>query len=1304
MQNEGDTFIVRQFLRNRWVKAGAFRHVFLLGKNIWLLYMITMFTISAIASLFLAYSAQAISIGAGHSQGATITKDYFIYTVVNDVGGGQRADVFRCNRNGLDINESSCKKIASGIPGHANVIEHKWGSNYFSVEVSSESNRCYCYTLDGNKVDSSFCGKLNHWGWSSDAGGLTHQGRAEFGDYRLKAFGQTSDMHSRIVVKKKKGDGYEAIKVIDLNEKPVAGVEIEDVAVDGNTGEIYYTMSGDYNGPNTPGVTLHKVSDYTLPIMSSSENSANQLSDQFASIFAQNNLNGWNPFECESKKGSSGLCGDTAREIYWSALSQYFDDPIKIAGIVGNLANEGGMNPVAWEGSITNSDGSLTYDWDYIYGGGLDGAKGVGAFGITSGLSVYLHAVAEKAPELLHYFQNGPEYNFNYIHPGSGVDESHPSYGDVLLEKIGADEFGKLVEFEIRYAIEDFNPSRTQGYMEASFSSPSDASFWWMDKWEIPAYRNSDDRARDAEKAYDEFNGKTCTPKSSEKTNEESDTTNTEASDGDGSKPNPTTKLITSADITLIGDVVSVRSAKQLRETFPNSFLNMVKGRSYTSGSGKCSDGGGMKALSKILSNSGTLYTQNGTSDNCIRQEIDGQSMKDNVVLQLGINTSGATMSNIVSIIKSLGEKRKVFLVTPYASDSKAHEAATEKVARTYHNLVRKYNNVYLINWAENVKTDPEKYLEEDGYSPTKLGSELLAKLLRSAIENSNIDYTATSPTSNSTPSSDSSLPSNSGPNTFTPGSSSGTITGSDITWIGDSYSVQADNNGLISGSELFDGVDIGPSPNNVPTSYIQGSKFVSKGDASNPSCLSILEDVINSGKLRPILVFACGTNGGWSESDILKFQSLLEGRDTQAIVVTSKIPSNDYADSNARLKEMADNNNNIFMADWTTVYDESYFSGDRERIHPVTDPGYEKWIGVIADALNSVSGCTTFEGDYPQYYQQTGYTCGPTSMAMLATVASGQDVSEADVINVIGSDTAYVNTVGSGMVSLDQKVGEKYGFTVEKVDVNGLDFKGIAAKMKEYLDKGYMIHMSGCGNIISSTGGCHYTGMFKINGDDVLLADSSSLSNREVNLVDYISSGYHGDAFSAIKKEANTSNKCKSDACGNEIDTNYNGDGLTDEQAQKLADNYNNNAENWDTMAGRGLFCEGSCASKYSNCSLMSAFFVEMFTSVGTGVGWTGMYGGNVTNVLSGMDFEVGSEPKAFSIFSCGATNWGHTGVVVRVDGDELTTVEAGYPNQIGQVVHSIGYSSWCSSSNLTYAYLNDKMDFKRLMEFIGK
>ena len=56
-----------------------------------------------------------------------------------------------------------------------------------------------------------------------------------------------------------------------------------------------------------------------------------QLDEETLDFYAQNNIFYYDPTCIVS--GNSTLCGDTAVEKYWSAISKYIDDPIKIAGI-----------------------------------------------------------------------------------------------------------------------------------------------------------------------------------------------------------------------------------------------------------------------------------------------------------------------------------------------------------------------------------------------------------------------------------------------------------------------------------------------------------------------------------------------------------------------------------------------------------------------------------------------------------------------------------------------------------------------------------------------------------------------------------------------------------------------------------------------------------------------------------------------------------------------------------------------------------------------------------------------------------
>ena len=220
----------------------------------------------------------------------------------------------------------------------------------------------------------------------------------------------------------------------------------------------------------------------------------------------------------------------------------------------------------------------------------------------------------------------------------------------------------------------------------------------------------------------------------------------------------------------------------------------------------------------------------------------------------------------------------------------------------------------------------------------------------------SNTSFENSDDTEDETPKEDDSSSTPSDPNTST--------SGSGITWIGDSYSVAAKSKGLLPSD-----ADVGSGTVDTASSYIQVSKFVSSDSSDNPSCLKILKKVIEAGSLRPNLVFACGTNGGWSDNDISTFKKLLKDQNVKVVVVNSKTPKDDYADSNKRLKKLADENSNIALADWASVYKEEYFESDPGKIHPYTDPGFQKWIEVINDAMSGNS-CTTYEGDYPSYPQ----------------------------------------------------------------------------------------------------------------------------------------------------------------------------------------------------------------------------------------------------------------------------------------------------------------------------------------------
>lgn len=323
---------------------------------------------------------------------------------------------------------------------------------------------------------------------------------------------------------------------------------------------------------------------------------------------------------------------------------------------------------------------------------------------------------------------------------------------------------------------------------------------------------------------------------------------------------------------------------------------------------------------------------------------------------------------------------------------------------------------------------------------------------------------------------------------------------------------------------------------------------------------------------------------------------------------------------------------------------------------------------------------CTPTTQDYPEYRQQTDHTCGPTSMAMLATVAAGKEISESDVIGIVGSDRAYADTVGSGMVTLDKKVGDKYDFTVEQVSVNEGSKQDVIDKMRDYLKKGYMIHFSGCGSTppISDHGSCHYLGIFNIDKDDnVFVADSSGRGNKTYKLSDVINAGYHGDSFSAIQGSGTSCSDSGSSSNNDRCPTGSSSSGNSSSAAggscstkilQSVDDILDLAKKNGYDYAAKGHDADGS---SYFDSILKNNAKVEvdctgfaslvMYATFGVKeTFWTGSIAGNSNYVeVPKSDIQPGD------IFNYNSGCTAHGGIVVEVkDGTVTKIAQTGRPS----------------------------------------
>lgn len=603
-------------------------------------------------------------------------------------------------------------------------------------------------------------------------------------------------------------------------------------------------------------------------------------------------------------------------------------------------------------------------------------------------------------------------------------------------------------------------------------------------------------------------------------------------------------------------------------------------------------------------------------------------------------------------------------------------------------------------------------------------------------------NYAGMDYTSSSTPSTGASTPA-SAP-TSTPAESSGGAAssedGSNVTIIGDSMT-QYD-------LEFYDGFIKQKLPNS--DIHYQNGKSFKEASGSNPGGLTILKELADQGKLRKILVFALGSNNGpdsvkVTQSDIDKLLDYAKSCDKIILLTNYKSSDEHLFDNNNELfKKAADSNDKVILVDWkgeaskdsTKYLAQNECNGSNNFcIHPSKE-GSKLWADLIYNAIANADNCTTFEGEYPDYNQAAepwgsgdyGCTddagnwepfswcsCGPSSMAMLATVAAGQDIFPNDVADLTKGTKYYWDTTGPGMVNLDKIVGEKYGFEVVEVSASEADKSDVINKMRQYLNDGYMLHFSG-------QGGCpypsaHYVGIFSIDSsDNVKLANSAfqDQCSKEMSLSDVVNNGYHGGAFSAIKGTGSNKTCTSKDGdpiCDGGSGSGGGGDsgggtistgGLTEAQAEKLSQYYNDGG---GTSAGN--------LTDRMNCFAFSMWWITNFTDViPEGQNPTAEAGVQTGDQLAGWIGETYNlpmgdynEPRPYAIFSTtagGVMNGEiHTGVVTAVHDDgTIDFVDAWYPPP-GKMASV--YTNITPIPPTTYVYLDGHVDMDKLKSVVG-
>ena len=583
---------------------------------------------------------------------------------------------------------------------------------------------------------------------------------------------------------------------------------------------------------------------------------------------------------------------------------------------------------------------------------------------------------------------------------------------------------------------------------------------------------------------------------------------------------------------------------------------------------------------------------------------------------------------------------------------------------------------------------------------------------------------------------------------------------GDKVTWIGDSYSVGAEWQQKLISNKL-PGVDLGGYDNTADPpadSYIKGSKTAFYNLADNPSGISILEDTAGVGKLRPYLIFALGTNtdtenpskaAGFMQ-DAVNEVLRIAGSDTTIIFVTSYTLQYDYAAPNQVLKTAADNNSNVYLADWAAIADDSWYASDPSGVHPFS--AYDKWVDLIYDTIPGSTSKGTgqlintsslpqetidfldnanvkemAENNMERYKYAADNTGLPwQAIAALhfmeggmrsdASISNGQEFGSSDYTNIDGL-TIYSDP---NMDTLEH--AKDFINTVK--NVYGIDLaadQSIDAFGKAFLayNRGYMYKATGntwdeSPYVAAGLDASHPISM------QFIYADSYYNGQQLNNLAGTYTSRPGALAVMAYlgSDELNRSSACVS--VGSEISDG----GLTVEQAKLLAMNYGDNKNNYPSSV---MTLWHSCGDAYgndwggSNCVSFSEFFVNAFTDYKFPIANGNAVVPNFS--LLNPSVQTGTEPRPFSVFSISSGTYGHTGVLVGIHDGKYILVQASCPRGQrgirgkGDGTEEGGGSAWVvtevdddpanwsgiySNSTITFAYLTD-IDTAKLKEFIN-
>ncbi|MDR2063562.1 MAG: phage tail-type lysozyme domain-containing protein [Candidatus Nomurabacteria bacterium] len=146
---------------------------------------------------------------------------------------------------------------------------------------------------------------------------------------------------------------------------------------------------------------------------------------------------------------------------------------------------------------------------------------------------------------------------------------------------------------------------------------------------------------------------------------------------------------------------------------------------------------------------------------------------------------------------------------------------------------------------------------------------------------------------------------------------------------------------------------------------HAQDSKQFAGTNASNPTGIEILDQLISAGKLRDIVVYALGTNNaGLTVGQVEDVVNKIGSSKTIIFVNNYALSESgkDYSSNNNALQSVKQSNANVLIADWAEAVASNptryITNSDGLGVHP-TDEGKELFADVIFGALSNGTGAT---------------------------------------------------------------------------------------------------------------------------------------------------------------------------------------------------------------------------------------------------------------------------------------------------------------------------------------------------------